>query len=92
MERKREVIQEIGQYLVVKYYADAVYTEKDKKKQFPYYGDIFSTKEDVLKHHPEAEILEGYGFIDKETDFQPDDTPDWFDRVEEVIGFIKENY
>lgn len=90
MKKKAEVVKEMGKYNIVKYYADTLYTNDDKENGYPYYGDIYLTKEDVLKDHPEAEILEGYGFIDTETGCQPEDTPDWFDDIEEVIECIEE--
>lgn len=91
MEKKKEVVKEMGQYLIVKYYADTLYTNGDKENGSPYYGDIYLTKEDVLKEHPGAEVMEGFGFIEKETGYQPDDTPDWFDSIEEVMEYIEEH-
>ena len=91
LDKQTEVVQEQGNYLIVRYYADTLYSNGDKENGIPYYGDIYLTKEDVLKDHPEADILEGFGFVDKQTGYQPDDTPDWFDSVAEVIEYIKEN-
>lgn len=87
MDKKREVVQEVGNYLVVKTYADTLYTNGQ-----PYYGDIYSSEADVLKDHPGAEVMHGFGFVDKETGYQPDDAPDWFDSVEETVEYIGENH
>lgn len=89
MQKNLEVVKEIGQYKIVKYYADTLYTNDDKENGFPYYGDIYTTKEDVLREHPCSEILEGYGLIDNLTGYHPDDADDWYDSVEEVIDYIE---
>lgn len=86
-----EVVKVIGKYSIVKYFADTLYTNNDKENGKAYYGDIYLTKEDVLKNHPEANVLEGFGFVNNDTGCHPDDTPDWFDGVEEVIEYIEEN-
>lgn len=89
MNQNMEIVQEKGKYKIVKYYANTLYTNGDKENGNPYYGDIYLTKEDVLKAHPDAEILEGYGLIDTETNYHPDDADDWYDSVEEVIKYIE---
>jgi hypothetical protein len=84
-----EVVKEMGKYLIVKYYADTLYSDEDKESGYPYYGDIYLTKEDVFKDHPESEILEGYGVLYNETYNHPEDAPDWFYTIDEVIRYIE---
>lgn len=89
MNKEMEIIQEFGEYLIVKYYANALNADGEEGNGLPYYGDIYLTKEEVLKSHPKAKILKGFGFVEKGTGVQPENTPDWFNSVGEVIEFIK---
>lgn len=91
MGQKKEVIKEMEGYLIVKYYANTLYTNNDEKNGYAYYGDIYTAKEELVREHPKAEILEGFGLIHAEKNYHPDDAPDWFDTVEEVEDYIKNN-
>ncbi len=85
-----DVIETVGKYQVIKYYADTLYTNNDKENGVPYYGDIYTSRDEVLQNHPNAEVLEGFGVLDTETGYSPDDVDDWYDTVEDVLDFIKE--
>lgn len=92
MDCEKEVIQEIGGFHVTKYYANTLYTNGVKENGSPYYGDIYLTKEEVLINHPDAEIREGFGLVDKKTGYHLEDSPDWFDSLEELKTYLEENY
>lgn len=74
-QEKMEIVQTVNRYEIIKFYAN---------EENGHYGDIYTSKEDVLKDHPQAEIMEGYGFIDPTIGFCPDEAGDWYETIEEV--------
>lgn len=84
-----EIVKEIGKYQIIKLFANTMYTNDDKENGVSYYGDIYTSKEEVLLNHPNSKVMSGYGIIDMETGFIPDDTPDWFNSVDEATSFIE---
>ena len=74
-KRNEEVIKEVNGYYIVKFYAN---------EWEGVYGDISTSKEEIMEMYPDANILEGYGFICPSTGFCPDEAGDWYDSVEEA--------
>lgn len=89
MKKNLEIIKTVGRFSVVKYYANALYTNNDKENGVPYYGDIYTDPEAVLMWHPNADILVGYGVHDNETGLILDEADDWYDTVDDALEFIE---
>ena len=74
-QEKLEIVKTVKGYDIVKFYAN---TENG------HYGDIFTSKDDVLATYPDTEVMEGYGFVCPITGFCPDEAGDWYKTVEET--------
>lgn len=84
MENTYEVVSVIGEYTIVRLYANTLYTENGS----PYCADIYSKEEDVLREHPNTEVMKGYGVIGPEG-YMPDDAEDWYNTKKEVASYIE---
>ncbi|MCK1999865.1 hypothetical protein MZM54_00525 [[Brevibacterium] frigoritolerans] len=89
LDANLEIIKTVGRFSVVKYYANALYTNDDKENGDPYYGDIYTSPEVVLQWHPNAEILVGYGVHYNETGLILDEAADWYETVDDALEFIE---
>ncbi|ALN97680.1 hypothetical protein Bp8pS_001 [Bacillus phage vB_BpuM-BpSp] len=86
---KVEVVKSLEKFEIIRLYSDAGLKENGD----PYYQNVYISEDQVREYHPEVElIISGYGFIDKETGYQPENTPDWFYSTDEVEAFIEKNY
>lgn len=52
------------------------------------YGDIYTSREECVAEHPNAEVLEGFGVLDTATNYAPDDSRDWYDTEAEAQAYI----
>lgn len=80
-----EIVKELDGMNVVKQYAD-----ETKEQGVSVYGDIYLSKEEAVMEHPHTPILEGYGLIDKQTNFAPPNAPDWFYEVQDAVNYVNQ--
>lgn len=80
-----EIIKTVDEFSIIKLYANALYTDNGA----PYYGDIYTNKDDLLKEHSGAKIMEGFGVVDNNTESLADDSKDWYDTIEDTFDYLK---
>ncbi|WP_240416749.1 hypothetical protein [Paenibacillus periandrae] len=78
-----EIVQTIGHLTVIRVYANAI-----QDNGTSYYGDIFTSKPDLLKKHPDCVVLGGFCVHDRLTGYSPDDSEDWYTTIEEAVAYI----
>lgn len=71
------IVKRLEKACIVKIYAN----ETDKG----IYGDIYHTSEEVIKNHPESDVLTGYCISDYKG-IVPEGAKDWCFSIEEAIG------
>ena len=67
-----------GRYQIV-----TVYANQDDDYE---YGDIYATRCEAAKNHPDDNIIFGFCVVDTATGFIPEDCNDWNDTIEEAIA------
>ncbi len=82
---KLEVIMEMKEGNLIRLYANKVYNTNGET----YHGDIFTTKNELLKHYPNCEVMKGYGLLDPETSLLISATNEWFDTIEEAVTTLQ---
>lgn len=80
-----KIIKEVGGYKIVELYSNIIEEEGEN----PYIGDIYETKPELKKDHPNSKILTGYGIID-DTGYSPSNTLDWYSTSEKAESYILE--
>lgn len=81
---KASVLASHKGYDIVQYFANAI----NEGEEHLLYGDIYSSRSQVMLNHPDAAIMVGYGVIDPFTGFHLEDAPDWFETIADVIYYI----
>lgn len=81
-----EIVKEVGSYNVARYYANGI----NRADQAPYYGDIYTSREEVLKKYPDSIVLIGYG-VHCLNGTAHDEALDWYESIEDAVDFIQEN-
>lgn len=85
----KEVVQTVGHLSIINLYANVLYTQNDSKTGEAYYGDVYTNKEELLKEHPACEVLQGFGLLDHQSGFAPDDSEDWYESLEDALSYIE---
>lgn len=83
---RAEVLASHKGYDIVRYYANVL----NEGGEHLLYGDIYSSRSQVILNHPGATIAVGYGLVDPFTGFHLSDAPDWFETIADVIYYIDE--
>ena len=77
-----KIIKEVGEYKIVELYSNIIEEEGEN-------CDIYETKSELKKDHPNSKILTGYGIID-DTGYSPSNTLDWYSTSEKAENYILE--
>jgi hypothetical protein len=68
-----EVVEELNYTNIIKLYAN---------EENGTYGDIYTSKESLVVDYPDAQILEGFNFVMKNSGMSPDSSEDWYESAE----------
>lgn len=71
-----EVVEELNYTNIIKLYAN--------EEEGGWYGDIYTSKESLLADYPDAQVLEGFAYVMKDSGMSPDSSEDWFETVEQA--------
>ena len=82
-----EVVMTTEETNIIRLYANTVY---DMLVPEPYHGDIFTKREELLQHHPDCEVMVGYGLAEPITGILFPQSDDWYGTIEEALIGIQE--
>lgn len=74
-EMSYEVVEELNHTNIIKLFAN---------EENGTYGDIYTSKESLVADYPDAQILEGFNFVMKNSGMSPDSSEDWYESVEQA--------